>query len=80
VQWGASGRGDLYAVYPHDNPRRTAHFRQDGTFVQDFPGDTTYDGGGGSHRPGGRGYPHPRHAGCGQAERRARVLGHRRVA
>jgi hypothetical protein len=42
----ASGRGDLYAVYPHDNPRRTAHFKQDGTFVQDFLGDTTYGGGG----------------------------------
>lgn len=42
----ASGRGDVYAVYPHDNPRRTAHFRRDGTFVQDFLGDTNYGGGG----------------------------------
>ena len=42
----ASGRGDVYAVYPHDNPRRVAHFRQDGTFVQDFLGDTNYGGGG----------------------------------
>lgn len=42
----ASGKGDLYAVYPHDNPRRVAHFRQDGAFVQDFLGNTTYGGGG----------------------------------
>ena len=42
----ASGRGALYAVYPADNPRRTAHFKQDGTFVQDFLGDTYYGGGG----------------------------------
>jgi hypothetical protein len=42
----ASGRGDLYAVYPHDNPRRTAHFKQDGTFVQEFLGNTYYGGGG----------------------------------
>ena len=42
----ASGNGDLYAVYPHDNPRRVAHFRQDGAFVQDFLGNTTYGGGG----------------------------------
>ena len=46
VALAASGRGDLYAVYPHDNPRRTAHFKQDGTFVQDFLGDTYYGGGG----------------------------------
>ena len=42
----ASGKGDLYTVYPHDNPRRFAHFRQDGAFVQDFLGNTTYGGGG----------------------------------
>ncbi len=42
----ASGKGDLYAVYPHDNPRRTAHFKLDGPFVQDFLGDTYYGGGG----------------------------------
>ena len=46
IALAASGRGDLYAVYPHDNPRRTAHFRQDGGFVQEFLGDTTYGGGG----------------------------------
>ena len=42
----ASGSGDLYAVYPHDNPRRVAHFRQDGAFVQDFLGNPNYGGGG----------------------------------
>lgn len=42
----ASGKGDLYAVYPHDNPRRVAHFRHEGTFVQDFLGNTNYGGGG----------------------------------
>ncbi len=42
----ASGKGDLYAVYPHDNPRRVAHFRQDGAFVQDFFGNPNYGGGG----------------------------------
>ena len=46
IALAASARGDLYAVYPHDNPRRTAHFRQDGAFVQEFLGDTTYGGGG----------------------------------
>jgi hypothetical protein len=42
----AGGQGDLYAVYPHDNPRRVAHFRQDGAFVQDFLGNPNYGGGG----------------------------------
>lgn len=42
----ASGKGDLYAVYPHDNPRRVAHFSQDGAFVQDFFGNPNYGGGG----------------------------------
>lgn len=46
IALAVSGKGDLYAVYPHDNPRRVAHFRQDGAFVQDFLGNTTYGGGG----------------------------------
>jgi hypothetical protein len=46
IALATSARGDLYAVSPHDTPRRTAHFKQDGTFVQDFLGDTTYGGGG----------------------------------
>ncbi len=46
IALAVSGKGDLYSVYPHDNPRRVAHFRQDGAFVQDFLGNTTYGGGG----------------------------------
>ena len=46
IALAASGTGDLYSVYPHDNPRRVSHFRQDGTFVQDFLGNPGYGGGG----------------------------------
>ena len=46
VALAASGTGDLYSVYPHDNPRRVSHFHQDGTFVQDFFGNPNYGGGG----------------------------------
>ena len=46
VALAASGTGDIYSVYPHDNPRRVSHFRQDGTFVQDFLGNPGYGGGG----------------------------------
>ncbi|GMV79211.1 MAG: hypothetical protein AMXMBFR7_03950 [Planctomycetota bacterium] len=42
----ADGQGNFFAVYPHENPRRIMHFKQDGAFVQDFLGNTNYGGGG----------------------------------
>ena len=42
----AADNENLWAVYPHDNPRRIAQFKQDGSFVQDFIGNTNYGGGG----------------------------------
>ncbi len=42
----ADGAGNLWVVYPHDNPRRIARFRQDGTFMEDYFGNTNYGGGG----------------------------------
>jgi len=41
-----SKRGDVYVSYGYDNPRRTIHFKSDGTFVQEFLGNTYYGGGG----------------------------------
>lgn len=41
-----SDRGDVYVSYGYDNPRRTIHFKSDGTFVQEFLGNTYYGGGG----------------------------------
>jgi hypothetical protein len=40
-----SDRGDVYFNYGYDNPRRTIHFKTDGTFVQEFLGGTYYGGG-----------------------------------
>jgi hypothetical protein len=36
----------LWAVYPHEDPRRVIKMRTDGTFVQDYLGNTHYGGGG----------------------------------
>jgi len=38
--------GHLWLVYPHENPRRVIQFKTDGTFVQEFLGNTHYGGGG----------------------------------
>lgn len=38
--------GHLWLVYPHENPRRVMQFRTDGTFVQEYLGNTHYGGGG----------------------------------
>lgn len=42
----ADDEGNLWLVYPHENPRRVAHFKADGAFVQEFLGNTHYGGGG----------------------------------
>ena len=40
------GGDNVYFNYGFDNPRRTSHFKSDGTYVQDFLGNTYYGGGG----------------------------------
>jgi hypothetical protein len=40
------GGDNIYFNYGYDNPRRTIHFKTDGTFVNDFLGNTYYGGGG----------------------------------
>lgn len=38
--------GQLWSVYPHENPRRIVQFDADGTFAREFLGNTHYGGGG----------------------------------
>jgi len=38
--------GQLWSVYPHENPRRIVQFHADGTFAREFLGNTHYGGGG----------------------------------
>ncbi|HUU69366.1 MAG TPA: hypothetical protein VM186_07570 [Planctomycetota bacterium] len=40
------GVGNIWMVYPHENPRRFMQFRTDGTFVREYLGNTHYGGGG----------------------------------
>jgi hypothetical protein len=37
---------NIWMIYPHENPRRTIHFKTDGTFVKEMLGNTPYGGGG----------------------------------
>ncbi len=40
------GGDNIWMIYPHENPRRTIHFKTDGTFVKEMLGNTPYGGGG----------------------------------
>lgn len=40
------GQDGIWMIYPHENPRRTIHFKTDGTFVKEMLGNTPYGGGG----------------------------------
>jgi len=40
------GQDNIWMIYPHENPRRTIHFKTDGTFVKEMLGNTPYGGGG----------------------------------
>ena len=38
--------GQVWAVYPHENPRRIVQYNPDGSFAREFLGNTHYGGGG----------------------------------
>lgn len=40
------GQDNIWMIYPHENPRRTLHFKTDGTFIKEMLGNTPYGGGG----------------------------------
>jgi hypothetical protein len=46
VSMSADKEGGLWLIYPHENPRRTIHYKADGTFVKEMLGNTQYGGGG----------------------------------